>query len=165
MSKKFFQDTEAEVLGWPGNSPYLDSIGNKCLRATERKTTLEGNPEQEKRCSTQRAGVRHHAMAAWRHLSLVLTTRGLRLRALLLYYIWGVTIAPYYSLSHFSSIINTNVYMYSFLSGLVEVPAYLGMWPAITYLGRRVTLAVLLLFTGLSVFVVTIFMILQYEGW
>ena len=55
--------------------------------------------------------------------------------------------------------------MYSFLSGVVEVPAYLGMWPAITYLGRRVTLTVLLLFSGLCVSVVTMFIILQYEGW
>lgn len=65
----------------------------------------------------------------------------------------------------FYSTFSTNIYMYSFLSGVVEVPAYLGMWPAITYLGRRVTLTVLLLFSGLCVSVVTMFIILQYEGW
>ncbi|KAK8395998.1 hypothetical protein O3P69_005227 [Scylla paramamosain] len=135
------------------------------LRAAMRNIMhKEGNKVQEERGPAQPAGLRHHATRAWRHLLLVLTTRGVRQRALLLYYIWAVTTAPYYSLSHFSSIINTNIYMYSFLSGVVEVPAYLGLWPAITYLGRRATLTVLLLFTGLSVSVVTVFIVLQYEA-
>ncbi|KAK8395792.1 hypothetical protein O3P69_005714 [Scylla paramamosain] len=58
---------------------------------------------------------------------------------------------------------STNDYVYSFLSAAVEVPAYLGLWPAITYLGRRVTLAMLLLLTGTCVSVVTLFLILQDE--
>lgn len=88
----------------------------------------------------------------------------MRLKALVVYYIWIVTTAPYYTLSHFSNILNTNIYLYSFLSGLVEVPAYLCLWPAITYLGRRKTLALLFLFSGCSVSAVTLFMVFQYEA-
>ncbi|XP_063846499.1 organic cation transporter protein-like isoform X2 [Scylla paramamosain] len=123
----------------------------------------EGNPVKEESGGALTSGFCHYIRTAWKYSILVFTTRGVRLRALLLYYIWVVTTAPYYSLSHFSSIINTNDYVYSFLSAAVEVPAYLGLWPAITYLGRRVTLAMLLLLTGTCVSVVTLFLILQDE--
>lgn len=59
---------------------------------------------------------------------------------------------------------STDVYLHAFLVGLVEVPALLCLWPAITHLGRRKTLAFLLTVCGASVALMTLLMVMRQEG-
>lgn len=57
------------------------------------------------------------------------------------------------------------MYLYLFLVGLVEVPAVLLLWPAITYLGRRITLAFLLIVCSVSLALMTLMMTRLEGGW
>lgn len=59
---------------------------------------------------------------------------------------------------------SADVYLHTFLVGLVEVPALLCLWPAITHLGRRKTLAFLLTLCGASVALMTLLMLKSLEG-
>lgn len=68
-------------------------------------TLQEGNPVKEERPTANPVGLRHYIRTTVDYLLSVVTTRGVRLRALVVYYIWVVSTAPYYSLSHFSGIL------------------------------------------------------------
>lgn len=61
-------------------------------------------------------------------------------------------------------VVSTDVYLHTFLVGLVELPALLFLWPAITHLGRRKTLAFLHAVCGASMAVITVLMVTRQEG-
>lgn len=56
------------------------------------------------------------------------------------------------------------MYLHTFLVGLVEVPALLFLWPAITHLGRRRTLSFLLTVCGVSMATMTLLMVTRQAG-
>nr|XP_053634384.1 organic cation transporter protein-like [Cherax quadricarinatus] len=58
---------------------------------------------------------------------------------------------------------STDPYLYIFLGGLLEVPSYLLLWPALIYIGRKKSLVALYLFCGLCIFSVMGLM-LTYPG-
>ncbi|XP_050712987.1 organic cation transporter-like protein [Eriocheir sinensis] len=94
-----------------------------------------------------------------RYLLAVLLTPGLRFKALVVFYLWAVGGASYFGLSNNARILSANVYLHTFLVGLVEVPAVLLLWPAITYLGRRKILAFLLIVCSVSTALMTLIMV------
>ncbi|XP_050703165.1 organic cation transporter protein-like [Eriocheir sinensis] len=100
---------------------------------------------------------------AYRYLLALVLTPGLRPKAAVVFYLWTVAGTSYYGLSHNAKILSTDVYLHAFLVGLVEVPALLCLWPAITYLGRRKTLAFLLTVCGASVALMTLLMVIRQE--
>ncbi|XP_050730784.1 uncharacterized protein LOC127005708 isoform X2 [Eriocheir sinensis] len=59
---------------------------------------------------------------------------------------------------------STDVYLHTFLVGLVEVPALLCLWPAITCLGRRRTLSFLLAVCATSMAAVTLLIATRKGG-
>ncbi|KAK3889221.1 hypothetical protein Pcinc_006791 [Petrolisthes cinctipes] len=54
----------------------------------------------------------------------------------------------------------TNIYLYTFLGGLLEIPAYLLLWLATATLGRKKTFAILFLICGISISLLTTLMLL-----
>ncbi|XP_050709917.1 organic cation transporter protein-like [Eriocheir sinensis] len=117
----------------------------------ERRRAPDGSPTTTTTTSFLRRGSRY--------LFAVLLTPGLRLKALVMFYIWAVAGASYFGLSHNARILSANVYLHTFLAGLVEVPAVFLLWPAITYLGRRKTLAFLLIVCSVSMTFMTLSMV------
>ncbi|CAL4241083.1 unnamed protein product, partial [Meganyctiphanes norvegica] len=80
----------------------------------------------------------------------------LRVRTLIVNFCWFSVSLVYLGVSLNSDNLSADPYVYIFLGGLTEVPAYLLMWPSIIYLGRKKTIFILYLIAGLSIGAVSI---------
>ncbi|KAK3870956.1 hypothetical protein Pcinc_023864 [Petrolisthes cinctipes] len=94
---------------------------------------------------------------------MLVLTPGLRLRAIVVFYLWLAVSTIYYGVSLNSYNLSTNIYLYTFLGGLLEIPAYLLLWLATTTLGRKKTFAVLFIICGVSISLLTTLMLLLHE--
>ncbi|KAK3853632.1 hypothetical protein Pcinc_039835 [Petrolisthes cinctipes] len=88
----------------------------------------------------------------------------MRRKACIVFFLWGATSMIYYGVSLNSYNLSTNLYIYTFLCGLLEIPAYLLNWPASTTLGRKKTLVWLYLTCSVSISVLTALIMLLEEG-
>nr|XP_045612558.1 organic cation transporter-like protein [Procambarus clarkii] len=102
-------------------------------------------------------------VAVLKYIFILVTDAKVRIRALVVIYLWFATGMIYYGVSHNAENLSADIYIYFFLSGLFEVPAYLFLLPAITTLGRRKTLTLLFLACGVSICLVVALMIMQQE--
>ncbi|KAK3888522.1 hypothetical protein Pcinc_007437 [Petrolisthes cinctipes] len=68
-----------------------------------------------------------------------------------------------YGISLNSYNLSTNIYLYTLLGGLLEIPAYFLLWLATTTLGRKKTFAVLFIICGFSISLLTALMLPIHE--
>ncbi|XP_064108834.1 organic cation transporter protein-like isoform X1 [Macrobrachium nipponense] len=94
-----------------------------------------------------------------RHIFVLVLTPTLRNRILLCFFCWFAVSMVYYGVSLNSTNLSTDPYLYIFLGGLVEVPSYLLLWPAIVYLGRRVSLIALYIVCATTVSIIAILLV------
>ncbi|KAK3895949.1 hypothetical protein Pcinc_000333 [Petrolisthes cinctipes] len=122
----------------------------------------ERSGELEKEHGDTRS-LRSVVLAVVRKVFLLLITPKVRQKACIVFFLWGATSIIYYGVSLNSYNLSTNLYMYTFLSGLLEIPAYLLLWLASTTLGRKRTLMCLYLSCSVSISVLTALIMLLEE--
>ncbi|KAK3880066.1 hypothetical protein Pcinc_015405 [Petrolisthes cinctipes] len=84
----------------------------------------------------------------------ILRLKKLRIRALIIFGCWFTCALVYYGVSLNATNLSTDVYLYMFLGGLLEVPSYVLLWPAIAFFGRVKSLAGLIFTCGVSILIV-----------
>ncbi|KAK3855268.1 hypothetical protein Pcinc_038318 [Petrolisthes cinctipes] len=94
---------------------------------------------------------------------ILVLTPGLRLRAMVVFYLWLAISTIYYGVSLNSYNLSTNIYLYTFLGGVMEIPAYLLLWLATTTLGRKKTFAIIFIICGVSISLLTTLILLFHE--
>ncbi|KAK3878718.1 hypothetical protein Pcinc_016665 [Petrolisthes cinctipes] len=95
---------------------------------------------------------------------VLVLTPGLRLKAIVVFYLWIASSTIYYGVSLNSYNLSTNIYLYTFLGGLLEIPAFLLLWLSTTTLARKKTFAVLFIICGVSISLLATLMLLLQEG-
>ncbi|XP_042868981.1 organic cation transporter protein-like [Penaeus japonicus] len=91
---------------------------------------------------------------AVRQFFALLTTAGLRGRTVVVFFCWFASSLIYYGVALNATNLSADPYLYMFLGGLLEVPSYVLLWPAIIYLGRKKSLVSLYLVCAVSIFAV-----------
>ncbi|XP_072021064.1 organic cation transporter protein-like [Amphiura filiformis] len=84
-------------------------------------------------------------------------TPNLRCKTLNLFYNWFVNNMVYYGLSLSTSGLGVNAYLAAFVSGAVEIPAYLSCWFILDRFGRRLPISTYLLVAGVACIISTFF--------
>ncbi|KAK3895945.1 hypothetical protein Pcinc_000329 [Petrolisthes cinctipes] len=125
-----------------------------------RRNELSGELEKEQ---GDTRSLRSVVVAVVRKAFLLLITPKVRQKACIVFFLWLATSIIYYGVSLNSYNLSTNLYMYTFLSGLLEIPAYLLLWLASTTLGRKRTLMCLYLTCSVSISVLTALIMLLEE--
>ncbi|KAK3895901.1 hypothetical protein Pcinc_000401 [Petrolisthes cinctipes] len=121
---------------------------------------LEEKSEKCERRESVGVSVRTKLEQLLRETFVLVLTPGLRLKAFVVFYLWITSSAIYYGISLNSYNLSTNIYLYTFLGGLLEIPAYLLLWLATATLGRKKTFAILFLICGISISLLTTLMLL-----
>ncbi|XP_050697336.1 solute carrier family 22 member 3-like isoform X2 [Eriocheir sinensis] len=85
-----------------------------------------------------------------RSVRALVSTARLAIVTAIVFYIWFTASSTYYGISLYSVNLSTNQYLYLFLGGLLELPAYVLLWPLVSRFGRKKTNAGLYLTCGLS---------------
>ncbi|CAL4063246.1 unnamed protein product, partial [Meganyctiphanes norvegica] len=80
-------------------------------------------------------------------------------RTLAVFFCWFAAAGVYYGVALNSDNLSTDKYMYTFLGGLLEVPSYLLLWPAVHFLGRKKSLVILYSICTVAICVVAIIML------
>ncbi|KAK3881409.1 hypothetical protein Pcinc_014129 [Petrolisthes cinctipes] len=94
----------------------------------------------------------------------ILRLKKLRIRALIIFGCWFICALVYYGVSLNATNLSTDVYLYMFLGGLLEVPSYVLLWPAIAFFGRVKSLAGLFFMCGVSILIVACIIFFLPEG-
>ncbi|KAK3895952.1 hypothetical protein Pcinc_000336 [Petrolisthes cinctipes] len=123
---------------------------------------MERSGECEKEHEETRS-LRSVVVAVVRKVFLLLITPEVRRKACIVFFLWGASSMIYFGVSLNSYNLSTNLYIYTFLCGLLEIPAYLLNWPASTTLGRKKTLVCLYLTCSVSISVLTALIMLLEE--
>ncbi|KAK4324538.1 hypothetical protein Pmani_004813 [Petrolisthes manimaculis] len=84
----------------------------------------------------------------------ILRFKKMRMRTLIIFGCWFTCALVYYGVSLNATNLSTDVYLYIFLGGLLEVPSYILLWPAIALFGRVKSLAGLFFICGVSILIV-----------
>ncbi|XP_042354903.1 solute carrier family 22 member 5-like isoform X2 [Plectropomus leopardus] len=82
----------------------------------------------------------------------LLRTDNIRNMSFILCLVWITMSAGYYGLSLNTSRLHANPYISCFFSAAVEVPAYISSWLALRYLPRRLSVILVLLVAGVSLY-------------
>lgn len=87
-----------------------------------------------------------------------------RIKTLVVIICWCGASMVYYGLALNANNINTDPYLYVFFGGVLEVPAYLLLWPALIYIGRKKSLSALYLLCGICIFIVMALILIKPAG-
>lgn len=74
----------------------------------------------------------------------------LRWKTIIITFIWFINLAAYVGLSYYATDLGGNEYLNFFLSGAVEVPAFLVLWPTMEVWGRRWNVCLTMVIGGLA---------------
>ncbi|XP_068245524.1 organic cation transporter protein-like [Palaemon carinicauda] len=85
----------------------------------------------------------------------LLMAREFRVRTLVVYFCWFTASMVYYGVALNATNLSADPYLYVFLGGLLEVPAYLLLWPAVVYVGRTKSLVILYGVCGITILAIT----------
>ncbi|KAK7025524.1 hypothetical protein SK128_003707 [Halocaridina rubra] len=91
-----------------------------------------------------------------RHFLILVIKSDMRVKALICYFCWFSVSMVYYGISLNSENLSTDPYLYVFLGGLIEVPAYIMLWPMLAYLGRKVSLISLYIVCAITICVIAL---------
>ncbi|KAK3894445.1 hypothetical protein Pcinc_001793 [Petrolisthes cinctipes] len=127
------------------------------IRRNERSGMSEKEHEETR-------SLRSVVVAVVRKVFLLLITPEVRRKACIVFFLWGASSMIYFGVILNSYNLSTNLYIYTFLCGLLEIPAYLLNWPASTKLGRKKTLVCLYLTCSVSISVLNALIMLLEEG-
>ncbi|KAG0715796.1 Organic cation transporter protein [Chionoecetes opilio] len=131
------------------------------MKVIGQKTVLQPVVEEE----GKRTGrVLSRAVQAIRRLFILFILPEFRVRTLVVIYCCCSASLVYYGLALNSNNINTDPYMYVFLGGLLEVPSYVLLWPALIYIGRKKSLVALYFLCGIFIFLVMTLILLEPAG-
>ncbi|KAL7632406.1 UNVERIFIED_CONTAM: hypothetical protein RMT77_017260 [Armadillidium vulgare] len=117
-------------------------------------------------CEKQKIGVRSSAKfliqikKTFYKLYKMWTIKKWRLRLPVLFFGWFACSLVYYGVSLNPPDLRTGKYLYMFLGGVLEVPAYLMLWPANKYIGRKKCMVLLFFSCAVSI-LGTLFVSLQ----
>ncbi|XP_042867655.1 organic cation transporter protein-like [Penaeus japonicus] len=95
----------------------------------------------------------------------LLTAPSLRRTTVPVLFCWITVSLIYYGVSLNAANLSADPYIYVFLGGLVEIPSYLMLWLALSYLGRKTTLIAFYLVCGVCIFAVAALMLLRLNDW
>lgn len=137
----------AEVNGrtLPPTAEILEAMG------TIQKKLAEENKTEDKPDS-------NFLIRVLRNIVVVITKRELRTRSLAVFFCWFGVSMVYYGTALGATNLGVDIYTYMFLSGLLEIPAYLLLWPSIERLGRQRTLVLLFFICTISISSVALIM-------
>ncbi|XP_068202142.1 organic cation transporter protein-like [Palaemon carinicauda] len=126
--------------------------------------TIAKNSGIEPKAKTKRSGQPQESFGRqlwgkFRHIFILLLKPSLRKRILICFFCWFVASMVYYGVSLNSTNLSTDPYLYTFLGGLVEVPSYLLLWPAIVFLGRRVSLIALYVICAITIAIIAVLLV------
>ncbi|KAG7153823.1 Organic cation transporter protein-like 14 [Homarus americanus] len=123
----------------------------------------QGSREEEEDQTDREATIMSRFLAVIKQVVILLTIRQLRLRTLVVFFCWFAASMVYYGIALNATNLSTDPYLYIFLGGLLEVPSYLILWPALVYIGRKKSLVALYLIGAVCIFAVMAIM-LVYPG-
>ncbi|XP_042890135.1 organic cation transporter protein-like [Penaeus japonicus] len=126
------------------------------LAAMERIAHSDSSKESQEK---SKESLQRRALKVVETFFVLLTTSSLRLRALVAFFCWFAASMVYYGVALNATNLSADPYVYIFLGGLLEVPSYILLWPAIKYIGRVKSLAILYFVCGASIIVVMFLML------
>ncbi|XP_037789627.1 organic cation transporter protein-like [Penaeus monodon] len=126
------------------------------IAAMERIANSDTNKESQEKA---RESLSQRALNVAKTFFILLTTPSLRVRALIAFFCWFAASMVYYGVALNATNLSADPYIYLFLGGLMEVPSYILLWPAIKFLGRVKSLAILYFVCGASIIVVMFLML------
>ncbi|XP_069939366.1 organic cation transporter protein [Cherax quadricarinatus] len=94
-----------------------------------------------------------------KHIVSLVRVRTLRRRSLIVFFCWLAASVVYYGVALNSTNLSINTYLYIFLGGLLEMPSYILLWPAVVFLGRVKSLSVLYCTTGSTILLISVFIL------
>ncbi|KAK4286870.1 hypothetical protein Pmani_040042 [Petrolisthes manimaculis] len=82
----------------------------------------------------------------------------------LIFCIWFFGAMGYFGISFNATNIKVDIYLYIFMSGFLEIPSYLLMWPAIAYYGRKKIHSSLYFVSGVCILLLMALLLLQVQN-
>ncbi|XP_050727693.1 organic cation transporter protein-like isoform X2 [Eriocheir sinensis] len=125
--------------------------------------TLIGNKPASKK-EDKKSSVWSRISSTLKGFFMLLILREFRVRTLVVFFCWFSVSMVYYGVALNADNINTNPYLYVFLGGLLEVPSYLLLWPALIFIGRRKSMVAVFLIGAVCIFMVMALMLLESEN-
>lgn len=123
------------------------------LQALKNLATLD-DKEEPKADQEAKEDLAARVLTAVKQFFALVTTAGLRGRAAVVFFCWFAGSLIYYGVALNATNLSTDPYLYMFLGGLLEIPSYVSLWPAIIYLGRKKSLVALYFVCAVSIFAV-----------
>ncbi|XP_071526251.1 organic cation transporter protein-like isoform X2 [Panulirus ornatus] len=132
--------------------PAMEKIGCQTALENSKSATETGN------------SILSCATSLLKQIFSLYTLPQFRVRTLAIQFCWFAAALVYYGVALGSTNLSTGLYLYVFLGGLLEIPTYLLLWPALVFIGRKKTLVALYLVCSISIMLVMILMIFYPTG-
>ncbi|XP_047475630.1 organic cation transporter protein-like isoform X2 [Penaeus chinensis] len=129
----------------PSKAKVLEAMENIQKKLTEETTTEDKHDS-------------NFITRVLKNIVVVIAKRELRTRSLAIFSCWFAVSMVYYGTAFGATNLGVDIYTYMFLSGLLEVPAYLLLLPSIERLGRQRTLVMLFFICTISISSVALIM-------
>ncbi|XP_042237357.1 organic cation transporter protein-like [Homarus americanus] len=141
-------NTQGLPLGFKINRKTLPP-DHVLLAAMKKIRSLDVREEEKQE---QQASLPTRALKFVKQFTSLLRVKALRKKILIVFFCWFASSMIYYGIALNATNLSANVYLYIFLGGLLEMPSYLLLWPAVVYLGRVRSLSSLYFMCAVCIF-------------